>query len=88
MLKHLIESKPKYKEVLDALIDNPNKEMHDIIQPVIEDELKKSRMIGVNIGYHGALLRIYEDIKDMKNIEEIKKFLLDKANEVKLKYKI
>lgn len=88
MLKHLIDTKPKYKEIMDALIDNPNKELKDVIQPVIEEELKKARMIGVNIGYHGALLRIYEDIKDMKNIEEIKKFLLDKANEIKLKYKI
>lgn len=88
MLKHMLDTKPKYKEIMDALIDNPNKELKDIIQPIIEDQLKKARMIGVNIGYHGALLRIYEDIKDMKNIEEIKKFLLDKANEIKLKYKI
>lgn len=88
MLKHLIDTRPKYKEIMDALIDNPNNELKDVIQPVIEEELKKARMIGVNIGYYGALLRIYEDIKDMKNIEEIKKFLLDKANEIKLKYKI
>lgn len=88
MLKQMLENKPKYKEIMDGLIDCPNPELKNIIEPVIEEELKKSRIIGVNIGYYGALLRIYEDIKDMKNIEEIKNFLLNKANEIKLKYKI
>lgn len=88
MLKQMLENKPKYKEIIDGLIDCPNPELKNIIEPVIEEELKKARMIGANIGYHGALLRIYEDIKDMKNIEEIKNFLLNKANEIKLKYKI
>ena len=88
MLKHLLDTNPKLKKFIDALIDKPNAETKDIVQPIIEEELKKSRMIGVNIGYHGALLRIYEDIKDMKDIEEIKQFLLTKANEIKSKYKI
>lgn len=88
MLKQILDTNPKLKKFIDALIDKPDVETKDIVQPIIEEELKKARMIGVNIGYHGALLRIYEDVKDMKNIEEIKKFLLDKANEIKLKYKI
>ena len=88
MLKQMLDTNPKLKKFIDALIDKPDVETKDIVQPIIEEELKKARMIGVNIGYHGALLRIYEDVKDMKNIEEIKKFLLDKANEIKLKYKI
>lgn len=31
MLKHLLDTKPKYREIMDALIDNPDKELKDII---------------------------------------------------------
>lgn len=83
MLKHLIDTKPKYKEIMDALIDNPNKELKDIIRPVIEEELKKSRMIGVNIGFQGAMLQAYEKIKDMQSVDEIKACLRDEADAVR-----
>ena len=72
MLKHLLDTKPKYKEIMDALIDNPDKELKDAIQPVIEEELKKARMIGVNIGWQGAMLQVYQKIKNMQTVEEIK----------------
>lgn len=85
MLKHLIDTKPKYKEIMDALIDNPNKELNDAIQPVIEEELKKARMIGVNIGFQGAMLQAYEKIKDMQSADEIKTCLKDEANKIREK---
>lgn len=72
MLKHLIDTKPEYKKALDALIDNPNSELKDIIQPVIESELKKARMIGVEIGFQAAMIQAYEKVKDMNNVDEIK----------------
>ena len=83
MLKHLIDTKPKYKEIMDALIDNPNKELKDIIQPVIEEELKKSRMIGVNIGFQGAMIQTYEKVKDMQTVDEIKACLRAEADAVR-----
>lgn len=83
MLKHLIDTQPKYKATLDALIDNPNPELKDIIQPVIEKELKKARMIGVEIGFQGAMIQAYEKIKDMKNVDEIKTLLRNEADEVR-----
>ena len=83
MLKHLIDTQPKYKATLDALIDNPNPELKDIIQPVIEEELKKARMIGVEIGWQGAMIQAYEKIKDMKNVDEIKARLRNEADEVR-----
>ena len=83
MLKHLIDTKPKYKATLDALIDNPNPELKDIIQPIIESELKKARMIGVNIGWQGAMIQAYEKIKDMNNVDEIKTCLKNEADEVR-----
>ena len=83
MLKHLIDTKPKYKEIMDALIDNPNKELKDVIQPIIEEELKKSRMIGVNIGFQGAMIQAYEKIKDMQSVDEIKTCLRTEADAVR-----
>lgn len=83
MLKHLLDTKPKYKEIMDAMIDKPNKELKDIIQPVIEEELKKSRMIGVNIGFQGAMLQAYQKVKDMQTVDEIKACLRNEADAVR-----
>lgn len=83
MLKHILDTKPKYKEIMDALIDNPNVELNDAIQPVIEEELKKARMIGVNIGFQGAMLQAYEKVKDMQSADEIKACLRTEADAVR-----
>lgn len=83
MLKHLIDNKPKYKEIMDALIDNPDKELKDVIQPVIEEELKKARMIGVEIGWQGAMIQVHEKIKDMQDVEEIKACLRNEAESIR-----
>ena len=88
MLKHMLDTKPDYKKIIDALIDNPNKELKDAIQPVIEAELKKARMIGVNIGWQGAMLQVYEKVKDMQSVEEIKTCLKGEADKVRDKLKI
>lgn len=83
MLKHILDSKPEYKKIMDGLIDNPDKKLQDVIQPVIEEELKKARMIGVNIGYHGAMIQVYEKVKDMNSVEEIKGCLKDEADKIR-----
>lgn len=83
MLKHLIDNKPKYKEIMDALIDNPNKELKDVIQPVIEEELKKARMIGVEIGFQGAMIQAYQKVKNMQTVDEIKACLRSEADAVR-----
>lgn len=85
MLKHLIDTQPKYKATLDALIDNPNPELKDIIQPVIDEELKKARIIGVNIGWQAAMIQAYEKVKDMKTVDEIKVCLRNEADKIREK---
>ena len=85
MLKHILDTKPKYKEIMDALIDNPNVELNDAIQPVIEEELKKARMIGVNIGFQGAMLQAYEKVKDMQSADAIKACLRAEADKIREK---
>lgn len=83
MLKHLLDTKPKYKEIMDALIDNPDKELKDVIQPVIEEELKTARMIGVEIGFQGAMIQAYDKIKDMQSVDEIKACIRAEADAVR-----
>ena len=83
MLKYMLDTKPKYKEIMDALIDKPNIELQDIIQPIIEEELKKARMIGVEIGFQGAMIQAYEKIKNMETADEIKACLRAEADAVR-----
>ena len=85
MLKHLIDTKPKYKEIMDALIENPNKELNNVVEPVIEEELKKARMIGVNIGFQGAMIQAYEKVKNMESVDEIKACLKGEADKIREK---
>lgn len=81
----MLDTKPQYKKIMDALIDNPNKKLKDVIQPVIEEELKKARMIGVNIGFQGAMIQAYEKVKDMNSVEEIKVCLKGEADKIREK---
>ena len=83
MLKHILDTKPKYKEIMDALIDNPNKELKDIIQPVIEDQIKASRAIGTEIGWTAAFIQAYEKIRNMQTVDEIKACLRAEADAVR-----
>lgn len=83
MLKYILDSKPEYKKIMDGLIDNPDKKLQDVIQPVIEEELKKARMTGIQIGWQTAFIQAYEKVKDMQDVEEIKVCLKDEADKVR-----
>lgn len=83
MLKQMLDTNPKLKQVIDALIDNQNPDIKDVITPVIQQELEKARMIGVNIGFQGAMLQAYDKIKDMQTVDEVKACLRDEADAVR-----
>ena len=82
-LQYTLDTHPEYIKIIDALIDNPNPELKDIIQPVIEEELKKATITGVEIGWQAAIIQAYEKIKDMNSIDEIKTCLRNEADEVR-----
>ena len=82
-LQHTLDTHPEYIKIMDALIDNPNKNLNDTIQPVIEQELKKARMIGVEIGFQSAMLQAYEKVKNMEHPGEIKDCLKREADAVR-----
>lgn len=83
MLKQMLDTNPKLKKFIDALIDKPNPELKDIVQPVIEEELKKSRMTGIQIGWEAAFIQAYEKVKDMETADEIKACLRGEADAIR-----
>ena len=88
MLKQMLDSNPKLKEVVDNMISNPKPELADVIKPAIEEALKKARLIGIEIGFYTGLIQAYEKVKDLDDAESIKKMLLDEANKVKDKFSL
>lgn len=87
-LQYILDTHPSYVKIIDAIDAKDNKELQDSIEPVINEELKKARMIGVNIGWQGAMLQAYEKVKDMQSVEEIKACLKSEADKVRDKLKI
>lgn len=83
LLKQMLDTNPKLKQVIDGLIECPNPELKDIIQPVIEEKLKESRGIGVNIGWQAAFIQTYEKVKDMETADEIKACLRGEADAIR-----
>lgn len=83
MLKQTLENNPKLKQVIDAMIDNPSPEIKDVVTPVIQQKIKKARMIGVNIGWQTAFIQAYQKVKDMQTVDEIKACLRAEADAVR-----
>lgn len=85
MLKQMLDTNPKLKKFIDTLIDKPDVETKDVVQPIIEEELKKSRMIGIQIGWQSAFIQAYEKVKDMQTADEIKTCLRGEADTIREK---
>ena len=83
MLKQMLDTNPKLKQFIDALIDKPNVETQNIVKPIIEEELKKARMTGVEIGWQSAFIQAYEKIKNIQSVDEIKVCLRTEADAVR-----
>lgn len=83
MLKQMLDTNPKLKQFIDALIDKPNVETQDIVKPIIEEQLKKERMTGIEIGWQSALIQAYEKVKNMKTVDEIKACLRAEADVIR-----
>ena len=83
LLETLIKTNPEVERFLDSLLKKETVEQADIIEPIIKEQLKQSRAIGVSIGFQGAMLQAYEKVKDMDNVEEIKECLRIEANKIR-----
>lgn len=60
-----------------------DKELQEQIEPVIKEQLEKSRLTGVQIGWRAAYLRFEEAIKDMHSVKQIRKYAHEEANKVR-----
>lgn len=85
VLKQMLDTNPKLKTFIDVLIDNPHAETKDVVKPIIEEELKKARMIGTQIGWQAAFIQAHEKVKDMQTVDEIKACLRDEADKIREK---
>lgn len=83
MLKQMLDTNPKLKNFIDALIDKPDVEVKNVVQPIIEEELKKARMTGVQVGWQAAFIQAYEKAKNMETADEIKVCLRSEADSVR-----
>lgn len=70
-LKQMIQSNPKLKAFLDAATEETgNKDLKELIQPVLADTFDKIRLQGIQTGWYAHALRCVDKIKDCKTIEE------------------
>lgn len=70
-LKQMIDNNPKLKAFLDAATEETgNKDLKELIQPVLADTFDKIRLQGVQTGWYAHSLRCVEKIKDCKTVDE------------------
>ena len=89
MLKQFLDTYPNAKAAMKALTEKQNPELHDIVVNAIKPQLEKARMIGVQIGWNGALMSLEGECERCKDKEEILELLRKKKKETldKLKMK-
>ena len=77
----MLDSSPELLKLIDNMGANP--ELADIVKPVIEETLKKQRMIGVNIGFQGCLLTVVEKLKKCKTVDEAIEYFQAEADKLR-----
>lgn len=82
MLKQTLENNPKLKQVIDAMIDNPNPEIKDTVAPVIEQKLHDAQMRGILIGWSTFAKQAIKHIENMEAIEDIKAYFQAEADKM------
>ncbi len=70
-LKQMIENNLKLKAFLDAATDETgNKDLKELIQPVLADTFDKIRLQGIQTGWYAHSLRCVDKIKGCKTVDE------------------
>lgn len=88
MLKQMLENNPKLKQVIDAMIDNPNPEIKDAVVPVIEQKLHDAQMRGILIGWSTFAKQAIKHIENMETVDEIKSYFQAEADKMDEKLEI
>ena len=70
-LNQMIAANPRLKAFLDACVDETgNKELKDLIEPVLADTFDKVRLQGIQTGWYAHAARCVAKIKDCKTVDE------------------
>lgn len=70
-LKQMIKDNPKLKAFLDATVEETgNKDLKDLIEPVVADTFEKIRIQGVMTGWYAHAMMAKDKIADCKTVEE------------------
>ena len=70
-LRQMIDNNPKLKAFLDAATEEiGNKDLKELIQPVLADTFDKIRLQGIQTGWYTHSLRCVDKIKDCKTVDE------------------
>ena len=80
-LKEIVDNVPNAKKVLEALVENQNSELNDVVRKTIQPHLEKARMMGVQIGWNGALITLEGQCRQCATKEEILELLKSKKKE-------
>ena len=88
MLKQMLESNPKLKEVIDNMVDKQNPEMVDVAENAIQKVLNEAQMRGIHIGWNTFALMAIHHIQDMTDVEEIKNYFRAEADKVQAKLNV
>lgn len=88
MLKQMLESNPKLKEVIDGMIDKQNPEMVDVAKNAIQNVLNEAQMRGIHIGWNTFAMMAIRHIQDMTDVEEIKNYFKAEADKAQAKLNV
>lgn len=88
MLKQMLESNPKLKEVIDNMVDKQNPEMVDVAENAIQNALNDAQMRGIHIGWNTFAMMAIHHIQDMTDVEEIKNYFKAEADKAQAKFNV
>lgn len=70
-LKQMMDNNPKLKAFLDAATEKTgNKDLKELIQPVLVDTFDKIRLQGINIGWHAHAMQCKKKIESCDTLEQ------------------
>ena len=70
-LKQMIDNNPKLKDFLDAAVNETgNKDLQELIAPVLKDTFDKIRLQGINIGWHAHAMQCKKKIESCDTLEQ------------------
>lgn len=81
-LKQMMDNNPKLKAFLDAATEKTgNKDLKELIQPVLVDTFDKIRLQGINIGWHAHAMQCKKKIESCDTLEQAIGFMSKEVKE-------